>query len=242
MTLWAIKLLNVKMTVVPTIWVDNNATTYKRQYDTLFTLLNDHGVDRIDGVSVGNEVIFRKEITAQELFTRIADVRQKVNSLPNVKKKIPVFTSDLGSNVDAPFVAAVDLAFANVHPYFGGVAAQKASEWTFQFFQDFDVTPATKGGKEAIMSEIGWPTAGVSEKDAVASVQNLQDFLGKFICDANTKQVKYYYFEAYDTPWKTATFTLLEGSWGLFSPDRKLKTGLTIPDCPPTAPGFKGFS
>ena len=55
MTIWAIKILKVNMTVIPTIWVDNNATTYKRQYDSLFTLINDHGVDKIDGISVGNE-------------------------------------------------------------------------------------------------------------------------------------------------------------------------------------------
>ncbi|CAG8492899.1 9722_t:CDS:2 [Paraglomus brasilianum] len=242
MTIWAIKILNVNMTVVPTIWVDNNATTYKRQYDSLFTLINDHGVDKIDGVSVGNEVIFRKEIPTQDLFARIADVRQKVNTLPNVKKKVPVFTSDLGSNIDDAFVAACDLAFANVHPYFGGVPAQQGATWTFQFFQDNDVTPAAKAGKEAIISEIGWPTAGDPEKGAIASVPNLNDFLGQFLCAANTKLTKYYYFESFDTPWKTAMFTLLEGSWGLFTPDRKLKTGLTIPDCAPTAPGFKGFS
>ncbi|CAG8496933.1 6572_t:CDS:2 [Paraglomus occultum] len=241
MTLWAIKLLNVNMTVIPTIWVDNNATTYQRQYNSLFTLINDHGVDKIDGISVGNEVLFRKEITPQDLFNRIADVRQKVNALPNVKKKVPVFTSDLGSNVNDALVAAVDIALANVHPYFGGVPAQQGANWTFEFFQQNDVVVAAKAGKEAIISEIGWPTAGNSQQAAVASVPNLNDFIQSFICAANTKQVKYYYFESFDTPWKTAMFTLLEGSWGLFTPDRKLKD-VTIPDCPPTAPGFNGFS
>ncbi|CAG8438628.1 17813_t:CDS:2 [Acaulospora morrowiae] len=226
-TLEAILLLKLNITIVPTIWVDDNDTTYQRQQDSFFNLINKYGVDNIDGVSVGNEVIFRKDIPTQKLYQRIADVRSKVNSM-GLKKKLPVFTSDLGSNVDSAFVAANDMIWANVHPFFGGVNINQAANWTFTFFKENDVAVAK--GKDTIMSEVGWPTAGDSQQGAVPSLQNLQIFLSTFICPAND-QVKYYYFETFDAPWKAQKWTILEGSWGLFNPDRSLKSGITLPSC-----------
>ena len=41
-------------------------------------------------------------------------------------------------------------------------------------------------------------------------------------------------FEAFDEPWKAQFDTPgqdWEDHWGLMTPDRKLKDGLTIPDC-----------
>ncbi|CAG8514834.1 9163_t:CDS:2 [Ambispora gerdemannii] len=236
-TVQAIDLLKLDMTVVPTVWVDGNETTYTRQYNDLFNNLDQHGISRIEGVSVGNEAIFRKQVTIDNLNSRIADVRNKIKAkYPNANT--PVFTSDIGSNVDKAFVAGSDVIFANVHPYFGGVSVNIGATWTFDFFQNFDVKPAAEAGKPAVISEIGWPTNGTSERDAVASVDNLQTFLDTYVCTANTKQTKYYYFEAFDTPWKKAYFTVLEGSWGLFNPDRSFKPGIKLPDCQVTAGGI----
>ncbi|CAG8629276.1 1687_t:CDS:2 [Ambispora leptoticha] len=238
-TIMAIKILGLKMTVVPTIWVDNNMTTYQRQYNDLFNNLKQHGFDYIEGISVGNEVIFRKEIPVSDFYSRIADVRKKVLAMPGAPKNMPVFTSDLGSNVDQAFVSAVDIAFANVHPYFGGVAVANAATWTFQFFEENDVAPAAKQNKTAVISEVGWPTNGAPDQGAIATVPNLNTFIQSFLCQANSKGYRYYYFESFDTPWKTQMFTVLEGSWGLFYPDRSLKPGVSIPNCQPTAPSLR---
>jgi len=238
-TLKAIELLGLNMTVIPTIWIDSNMTTYQRQYNDLFNNLKQHGFKNIEGISVGNEVLFRKEITPTDLYSRINDVRKKVLAMPGAPRNLPVFTSDLGSNVNQTFVSNVDIAFANVHPYFAGVTAQQGTNWTFQFFEGNDVINVVKQNKTAVMSEVGWPSAGASNQGAVASLPNEQIFVNQFICAANAKGYKYYYFETFDTPWKTAMFTLLEGSWGLFYPDRTLKPGIVIPDCPPTAPGLR---
>ncbi|KAG9295874.1 hypothetical protein G9A89_006613 [Geosiphon pyriformis] len=238
-TIMAIKLLNLKMTVIPTIWIDNNMTTYERQYNDLFNNLKEHGFSYIEGISVGNEVVFRKEIPTSDLYARIADVRKKVLAMPGAPQNIPIFTSDIGSNVDQAFVSATDVIFANIHPYFGGVTADQAAQWTFNFFEEFDVAPASKQKKLAVMSEVGWATRGDKDKEAVPSIPNLKIFLDTFICAANKKGYRYYYFESFDTPWKEERFTVLEGAWGLFSPDRVLKPGLTIPDCPPTVPNLR---
>ncbi|CAG8509764.1 325_t:CDS:2 [Diversispora eburnea] len=210
-TLEAINLLKLNMTIVPTIWVDNNDTTYQRQFDDFFDVVNKY------------------ELDVKVLYQRIADVRKKINSM-GFKKTIPVFTSDLGSNVDKAFTDAVDEVWANIHPYFGGLDVKYAAAWSFNFTDQNNGYYAKQANKESVMSEIGWPTAGDPHGQAVASINNLQIFLDTFVCAANTKKVKYYYFEALDAPWKVARWTLLEGSWGLFNPDGTLKD-ITFPNC-----------
>ncbi|CAG8811548.1 8095_t:CDS:2 [Cetraspora pellucida] len=229
-TMEAIIKLKLNMTIVPTIWIDDNDTTYQRQYDLLFHLVKKYGVDKIDGISVGNEVIFRQNIPIQTLYNRISDVRTKINSM-DFNKIMPVFTSDIGSNVDKAFVAAVDTVWANVHPFFAGVNVNISASWTFDFFDEFVVTPAKAAGKDSLISEVGWPTASNPINSSVPSVLNLQTFLDTFICSSNSKGVKYYFFETFDIPWKTAKFDVLEGSWGVFHPNRSIKYPIILPDC-----------
>ncbi|ORY06474.1 glycoside hydrolase [Basidiobolus meristosporus CBS 931.73] len=225
-TLQAIQDLKVNMQVILTIWVDGNQTTYQRQYDQFFSVLQRFGPNQIYGVSVGNEAFFRKEISHQQLYSRISDVRQKIQGLGY---HIPVTTSDLGSNYTPELIGQVDFSMANVHPYFAGTLVKDAANWTFSYFQENIARQSVAAGKDAIISEVGWATQGDPDQGAVASVPNLQTFLDTFLCQANQQKVKYFWFEAMDEPWKTQQFTLLEGNWGLLTTDRKPKA--TIPNC-----------
>lgn len=63
---------------------------------------------------------------------------------------------------------------------------------------------------------------------AVPSIENLQTFVDTWVCQANKKNVPYYYFEAFDEPWKNS-INPRESQWGLMTVDRKLK--VTIPNC-----------
>ncbi|KAJ2958372.1 hypothetical protein NQZ79_g6051 [Umbelopsis isabellina] len=47
--------LGIDMGVIMTIWVDDNSTTYQRQYDEFWKTTQQFGYDRLIGVSVGNE-------------------------------------------------------------------------------------------------------------------------------------------------------------------------------------------
>jgi exo-beta-1,3-glucanase (GH17 family) len=235
MVLQAIKLLNVKMTVVITVWIDANDTTYQRQYNSAITTLTNYGKDgNIEAVCIGNEVLFRKDIQPQVLWQRMSDFRNTLKqlNLPNIK----VVTSDLGSNISPAMVQATDQVWANVHPFFAGVVIDQASNWTFNYFNQTDVIPALP--KQAILSEVGWPTANGTNQGAVASIPNLQKFLDTWLCEANRRQIPYYFFEAFDEPWKIITGSDMETHWGMMTVNRDLK--ITIPNCP--VPGITAYN
>ena len=237
------------MSVFISIYLDDNSTTYERQHASALWTLSQYGVDNVDGVTVGNEVLFNKWISEAELVTRISTVRSEVNSM-GFSKTIPVGTSDLGANIDATLVAGSDYVMANVHPFFAPNSAATAANWTWNFFFQNDVNYANQtsypnlaaGGTKdipAIISETGWPTRGNASAGAIPGTDGLQTFLDTFLCQSNTMGVPYYFFEAFDEPWKII-YGELETSWGLFNSDRTLKSGITIPNCPITTPTYWG--
>lgn len=57
LVLEGIKSLQLDMGVLLTLWVDDNQTTYERQYKTFWNVVDKYGSDHILGVSVGNEGI-----------------------------------------------------------------------------------------------------------------------------------------------------------------------------------------
>ncbi|RKP23842.1 glycoside hydrolase superfamily, partial [Syncephalis pseudoplumigaleata] len=226
-TLEAIKQLKVDMKIVVTIWVDENPVTYKRQYDLFWKLLKDYNTDNILGVSVGNEAIFRKESNATDLGARMSDVRSQLKARGFAT--MPVFTTDLGDNFKADLISESDEAWANVHPFFAGINVSEGATWTWDFYERFIGKPARSAGKKGIISETGWPTKGEAKQNAIPSRDGLQRFLDDFVCQTNAKGIPYYFFEAFDAPWKVAKFTELEGNWGILTKDRKPKA--KFPKC-----------
>ncbi|KAI8058059.1 glycoside hydrolase superfamily [Syncephalis plumigaleata] len=221
-TLEAIKQLKVNMKIVVTIWVDENPVTYKRQYDLFWKLLKDYGTNNLLGVSVGNEAIFREQSNATDLGARMSDVRSQL--------KAKVFTTDLGDNFKSDLIKSSDEAWANVHPYFAGVTASTAADWTWKFYDEHIGKPARAAGRIGVISETGWPTKGETKQNSIPSMANLQRFVDDFVCQTNAKDIPYYFFEAFDAPWKVAMFTELEGNWGILTKDRKPK--VNFPNCP----------
>lgn len=189
------------------VWVNSNETTTKRQIETLYDVIdgmNDTGI--IEGVIVGNEVLysggFSDQTTAQTaLITYIEDVR---SNLTAKGLKVPVATSDLGDNWTADLLAASDVVMANVHPFFGGVSVDQAASWTVDFFNTHDVSLTSGTSKEAIISEVGWPSAGGNDCGAVnctdstsgsvAGIDEMNQFLSDWVCQALTNGTKYFWW------------------------------------------------
>ncbi|KAF9973921.1 hypothetical protein BGZ73_002820 [Actinomortierella ambigua] len=152
-----------------------------------------------------------------------ADLMSKARHLAD----IPVFSSDLGRNAHQ-IVSAVDEVMSNIHPFFASQLARKAADWTILNYLTETVRAAD--GKPAVISEVGWPSGPVSEVwgSAVPSVDNLQVFVNDWVCKANRLRIPYYFFEAFDEPWKRS-INPREALWGLMDTERRLK--IRLPTC-----------
>ncbi|KAI1114139.1 glycoside hydrolase superfamily [Nemania sp. NC0429] len=241
MTLHAIKQLKMEdeIKVWLGVWQDDNNVTNSRQLDTMWRILDEYGDKPFKGLIIGNEILFRKQMTAQQLGTLLDDVR---TNLSNHNWNLPVATSDLGDNWDASLAELSDYIMGNVHPFFAGQDAKVAASWTQTFWQGKAGSFFKSDPEKNVISEIGWPTKGGTNcgeapsctDGAVAGVNELNTLLETWVCQALNNGTNYFWFEMFDEPWKISFDTPgkeWEDQWGILDVNRKLKKGVQIPDC-----------
>ncbi|KAF9135465.1 hypothetical protein BGW39_002610 [Mortierella sp. 14UC] len=222
--------LNKTMQVVLTIWVDQNQTTYQRQHETLFRVLDTYGTGMVNGISVGNEVLFRKDRTLTELAALMKGVKEEIKT--RYGTTIPVFSSDVGDEMKSELAAVSDMLQGNIHPYFSGTPAANAANWTMSEYENKITANPTPMGIKGVISEVGWPSAPASAvylNGSVPGLANMQTVVDNFVCQANAAGIPYYWFEFKDEPWKINPDVPVEPYWGIFDEFGKLK--IKIPDC-----------
>ena len=193
MVLHSIKQLGLNdVKIWPAVWLDNNATTNARGMKAITEILGRVGADPFAGVIVGNEVLYRKDMTAAQLSNAVGQVK---SNLTKLGLDLPVAVADLGDNWKADLVEDVDVIMSNIHPFFAGVTADEAAGWTWDFWQQHDVVlTAGNATKKNIISEVGWPSDGGNDcgastctsktQGSVAGIDEMNKFMDSFICQS----------------------------------------------------------
>ena len=191
------------------VWLSTNQTTNTRQLTQMYDILETYPADHFAGVIVGNEVLFRKDMTITQLASELASVK---NRLSKMGINLPVSTSDLGNDWTAALAADSDIVMSNVHPFFAGVTPDIAPGWTWSFWQTHDVilkSGSSAGYPTNIISETGWPTQGGNDcgtgakcatptEGAVAGISELNQFMDGWVCQSMANGTTYFWFEAFD--------------------------------------------
>ncbi len=171
----------------------------------------------VDLAVVGSETILRGDLSEEQLVGYIQRVKASANG-------VLVTTGEVyQSYINHPgIVDACDVIFVNLYPYWEGVNVNYA-----MYFVDlkFEKLKKVVGDKEIIISESGWPSDGNTIGEAVPSLENARFYLINFVSWAEARNVKYFYFEAYDEVWK-ANYEGPQGAhWGILDRFGQLKDG-----------------
>jgi len=183
------------------VWLGDNSTTNDRQVKQMHQIIDDFPGERFKGIIIGNEVLYREELTETELMKVVNETR---THLKQKGSELPVATSDLGDNWTAEMAQQVDAVMSNVHPFFAGVTAKEAAGWTWSFWQTHNVIlTANKPEIKQIIAEVGWPSAGgkncggVTCSDdipgSVASIDNLNAFMEDWVCPSLKNGTEYFW-------------------------------------------------
>ena len=198
------------------VWLGDNHTTNVRQVDNMWNIIDEHvvpkwkaGKDHIfKGVIVGNEVLFREDLTKSELIGNITEIRANISKLAakyNVDDaKLPIALSDLGDNWTSDMATQVDVVMSNVHPFFAGVEVDKAAGWTWDFWSTHDVAlTANNASIKQVIAEVGWPTGGGNDcgasdctsdtQGSIAGVSELNQFMEDWICPSMKNGTEYFW-------------------------------------------------
>jgi exo-beta-1,3-glucanase (GH17 family) len=201
----------------PGAWISRNKNDNENQIQNLI-LISKQNLSRVKGLLVGNEAIFRNDVTEAVLIEQIKRVRQATGR--------EVGTAELLCSWQQHPVLAqnVDFLFIHIHPYWDGVLADTAASYVINKYKQMkSIYPA----KPIFIGETGWPSQGDKRGNAVPNAENQKRFVTDFLRLAAENNVPYFYFELFDEQWKEKSGEgNMAGHWGLYNSNGTVKTQL----------------
>lgn len=229
-TLDAIRTLSVPMKVAAGVWLSNDERVNQAQMREVYSLLREYPEEMFEAVFIGNEVLFRLDMTEDHLIAKIKEVK---SFLLEINKSVPVGTCEIGALVSQDLLANCDVVGVNVHPFFGGVPVDQSVKWVYDFL-DQQIQPRNLYNTTVDITEVGWPYKGGSYQLAFADPVSYEFFMRSWVCQPPQNKYKWFYFEAFDEPWKLIFHTEAgqwETEWGIFDKDKNLKIDLSHLSC-----------
>ncbi|QQO21921.1 glycosyltransferase [Bradyrhizobium diazoefficiens] len=204
-------------------WIDKDEDRNKREITAAIELARKNS--NVNGIVVGNEVIFRGEQKVDDLIDKIKKVKSAV--------RVPVTTGEIW-NIwrDFPDLASnVDFIAAHVLPYWENFRSDQAVD---QAVDRYNLLRNLFPGKRIVIAEFGWPSAGYNLRNADPGPFQQALTLRNFVGRAEALGIEYNIVEAIDQPWK-----FFEGGvgpyWGILNASREPKFAWTgpveNPDC-----------
>ena len=196
------------LSVLQGIWVGYDPVRNKKELEAGIKVVKENP-DVVKGVIVGNEVLLRGEMSPMELSETIRQVKAEVGN-------IPVTYADVWEFWERNKGLAADVDFVTIHilPYWEDlpVSAADAGPHVDEIRQHMaEAFP----GKEILIGETGWPSAGRMREEALPSPSNqalvMHDILGL----AKRQGYRVNVIEAFDQPWKRQLEGTVGGHWGL---------------------------
>jgi glucan 1,3-beta-glucosidase len=190
------------------LWVSSHADRTQYQVSTGVALAN-RFPDVVRAVIVGNEALLRGEVSPAMLAETIRGVKSRV--------KMPVTYADvwefwlryreLASAVD--FVTIHILPYWEDDPVASRTAADHVDAIRRRVVENFP-------GKEIVIGEVGWPSAGRMREGALPSPANQARVISDVLERGRRVRFRVNVIEAFDQPWKRALEGTVGGHWGLF--------------------------
>jgi glucan 1,3-beta-glucosidase len=189
------------------VWVSDDPERTRRQVEATIAYAKAYP-DVIAAIVVGNEVLLRGEMTAADLIGVIREVKAHVS--------MPVTYADVWEfwlrNPDVQ--SAVDFVTVHILPYWEDFPIPAVRAATHVAAIRAKVAAAFPG-KDIVIGEFGWPSAGRMREAARPSNSNQARAIIETLALAERENFRVNIIEAFDQPWKRALEGTVGGYWGI---------------------------
>ena len=203
----------VGLKVIQGIWLGSNRLKNLVQISTVVGLTKQFP-GTISSVVVGNEVLLRGEMTTADLAAIIRSVKSQVS--------VPVTYADVWEYWlrNREVYEAVDFVTIHILPYWEDfpIRAKYAAIHVDSIRKRMAVAFP---GKEILIGETGWPSAGRMRDAALPSRTNQARVVSEILDLAKRENFRVNLIEAYDQPWKRQLEGTVGGYWGLIDAVRR---------------------
>jgi exo-beta-1,3-glucanase (GH17 family) len=193
-------------------WLGNDAEINEKEISGLIKLAKEGYVDI---AAVGNEVMYRKDLTEEELLEFMHRVKREIPDIPM-------------GYVDAYYefshrpkiTEACDVILANCYPYWEGCSL----EYSLLYMKDmYNQAVSAANGKKVIISETGWPSVGELFHGAQPGHENALKYFINAQKWSEEDDIEMFYFSSFDESWKVGSEGDVGAYWGLWDKNEKLK-------------------
>lgn len=169
----------------------------------------------VDIAGVGNEVLYRNDLTVEQLLVYMNQVKKAIPDTPM-------------GYVDAYYeftrhpeiTEACDVILSNCYPFWEGCPQEYAIGHMQQMVEQ--ARQAGKG-KKVIITETGWPNKGQDIKGSIPSYESALRYFIQTQLWAEANGIESFYFSSFDEDWKIFDEGEAGAYWGLWDKNGKLK-------------------
>lgn len=195
-------------------WLGENQAINEEEIANVIRIAKDGYADL---VAVGNEVLYREDLTEEELLKYILQVKA---ALPGVSVG---YVDAYYEFCNRPAITeACDIIFANCYPFWEGCHIN----YSLLYMKDMYNRAVKAGnGKKVIITESGWPNRGTSFEDSEPSLNNAIRYFLNAQLWSKEDDIDMFYFSSFDETWKMGGEGDVGAYWGLWDKDGNLKYG-----------------
>ena len=193
-------------------WLGNDPEINKREIEGLIKLAKE---GLVDIAAVGNEVMYRKDLSEDELLDFIKKVKTEIPHVP-----VGYVDAYYEFSHRPRITALCDVVLCNCYPFWEGCPFENSLDYMKQmYFQ----AKAAANGKEVIITETGWPSQGENLKASIPAENSARDyFINTQLWSANDN-IPVFYFSSFDESWKVGAEGTVGAYWGIWDKNEKLK-------------------
>ena len=193
-------------------WLGDDLDKNEQELEALIKLAKD---GYVDVAAVGNEVMYREDLTEEQLLEYIRRFKAAVPDIP------VGYVDAYYEFEDRPAITELcDVILANCYPFWEGCSI----EYSLLYMKDmYRRTEKVAAGKKVIITETGWPNKGQTFYGAVPSQENAIRYFLNTQHWAQTDEIDIFYFSSFDESWKVGAEGDVGAYWGLWDKDEKLK-------------------
>lgn len=203
----------MRMKTLVGAWLGDDPEINEKEVETLIQLAKEGYVDI---AAVGNEVMYRGDLTEEELLAFINKAKEEI---PN---EIPVgYVDAYYEFTDRSAITDVcDLILANCYPFWEGCDL----DYSLLYMKDmYNRAKIAGNGKRVIITETGWPSQGTNLRGAFPSEENAIKYFINAQKWSQEDDIEMFYFSSFDESWKVGAEGDVGAYWGIWDKDEKLK-------------------
>lgn len=195
-------------------WLGKEEEKNEEEIRNLISLAKDGFVDI---AAVGNEVLYRDDLSEDELLQYIDRVKKQIPDVP------VGYVDAYYEFTERPRITeACDVILCNCYPFWEGTDFKHSLPHMRQMYHQ---AKSAGKGKRVLITETGWPSQGETLKGAAPSYESAMKYFINTQLWALDEDVEVFYFSSFDESWKVGAEGEVGAYWGIWDKNEKLKFG-----------------